>query len=369
MRRFLPSLFLVLAGLALPMAAAAQDLLPASFSGWNASEASVKVRPGGLEQLAGADAAIFREYGTLAAERRAYVRGAETLTAKLYKMRDPTTAYGIYTFLLTDQMVPANLTQYSSVSRQHALVLVGNLLLDVTGGDMRPLVGDLKVLVGELALQADRSPYPTLGQHLPPRGLIAHSERYFLGPVALNRLLSLGNGDWLGFSEGAEAELARYRVNGLDVNLLLASYPTPQVAARKLEELGRWLPLDSGAERSDSHSTLFARRSSSVIAIVTQSPTRAVADSLLQQIHYESQITWNEPRHKLTDPSIAQILVGTIAGTGIILFFALVAGIGFGGVRLVVKHFFPGKVFDRDTQVEILQLGLTSKSIEAKDFY
>jgi hypothetical protein len=61
--------------------------------------------------------------------------------------------------------------------------------------------------------------------------------------------------------------------------------------------------------------------------------------------------------------------VGTIVGTGVILMFALVAGIGFGGVRLVVKYFFPGRVFDRDTHVEILQLGLTSKPIEAKDFY
>ncbi len=207
----------------------------------------------------------------MAAERRAYARGAETLTATLYTMRDPTGAYGIYTFLRTDQMVPASLTQYSSLSRQHVLLLVGNLLLDVTSADVRPLVADLKVLVNELAPQADRSPYPALAQHLPARGLIARSERYFLGPLALNRLLPLG------FSEGAEAELARYRINGQEVTLLLASYPTPQVAARKLEELGRWLRLNSAQERSDAHSALFARRSSSLIAIVPQALTRAVA--------------------------------------------------------------------------------------------
>ena len=354
---------------AVTLAAAAQDLLPKSFSGWNATEAAGKVRPEALEQLAGTDAAILREYGTLAAERRAYARGAETLTATVYRMRDPTAAYGIYTFLQTDRMSPANLTQYSSLSPHRALLLVGNQLVDVTGSQMQPLAGDLKTLAADLTPQADKSPYPTLGQHLPARGLIAGSERYFLGPQALNRLLPLGNGDWLGFADGAEAELARYRINGQEATLLLAAYPTPQVAARKLEELAHWLPLNPDRQPSDARPALFARRSSSLVAIVTQTPSRALADSLLQQIHYESQVTWNEPSFELTQPTIGQIVVGTIAGTGVILLFALVAGIGFGGVRILVKYFLPGKVFDRDSQVEILQLGLSSKPIQAKDFY
>jgi hypothetical protein len=141
------------------------------------------------------------------------------------------------------------------------------------------------------------------------------------------------------------------------------------VAARKLEELGHWLPLNTPEEQSEGRSVLFARRSSSLVALVAHTRSPAVADLLLQQIHYKGEVTWNEPRHKLTDPSISQILVGTIVGTGVILLFALVAGIGFGGVRLLVKYFFPGKVFDRASQVEILQLGLSSKPIEAKDFY
>jgi hypothetical protein len=367
MRRTLLTACLILADLTLP--AAAQDLLPGSFSGWNAPEAALRVRPEALEQLAGSDAAILRECGTLGAERRTYARGGGTLTATAYRMRDPTAGYAAYTFLLTDQMSPANVTQYSALSHERALLLVGNLLVDVTGGDLRSLTSDLKALVAQLAPQADRSPYPTLGHYLPARGLLGRSEKHFVGPQALNRVLPLGSGDWLGFSDGAEAELARYRINGQEATLLLASYPTPQVAAHKLEELARWLPLNRDAERGEARSALYARRSSSLVAIVTQAPSRAVADSLLQQIHYENQITWNEPGFKLTEPSIGQIVVGAIAGTGIILLFALVAGIGFGGVRIVVKYFFPGKVFDRSTQVEILQLGLTSKPIEAKDFY
>ena len=45
------------------------------------------------------------------------------------------------------------------------------------------------------------------------------------------------------------------------------------------------------------------------------------------------------------------------------------AGLGFGGFRLFIKYLLPGKVFDRSDDIEILQLGLASKPIQAKDFY
>ncbi len=368
MRRFVPIAVLVLAAAALP--AAAQEMLPSSFSNWSASAAASAFRPEALEQLTGADAEALREYGALGAERLAYSRGAETLTVTLYRMRDPTSAYGAYTYLQTEQMAAANLTPYSSLSRQRALVTVGNLLLDVSGSDVPPLAADLKILAAQLASRADKAPYPTLARYLPPHGLVASSERYLLGPVALQHFLQLGNGDWIGFADGAEAQLARYRVNGQQVTLLLAAYPTPQAAARKLEELGRWFVLNPAREpATDSHGLIFARRKGSLLTLVAYSKSRNLANSLLDQVRYETQVTWNEPKFSLTDPNMGQVIVGTIVGTGMLLLFALVAGIGFGGVRLVVKYFFPGKVFDRAAHVEILQLGLSSKPIEAKDFY
>jgi hypothetical protein len=368
MRDLLLACLVVLAGAVPP--AAAQDWLPPTFSGWTASEASFAVRADALEQWLGADAAIFREYGAVAAERRSYIRAADTLTVTLYRMRDPTGAFGAYTYLLNEQMSAANLTPYSSISHLRAVVTLGNLLLDVTGKDLRPLADDLKAMLQQLAPRADRSPYPMLAQHLPARGRLANSERYMLGPQALQRLLPLGNGDWVGFADGAEAELARYRLHGQEATLLLASYPTPQAAARKFEELGRWFDLNPEHNGSPVlPGPLFAQRKGSLLALVAHTQSRSLANSLLEQVHYETQVTWNEPRHSLTDPNIGQILVGTIIGTGVILLFALVAGIGFGGVRILVKYFFPGKVFDRTSQVEILQLGLSSKPIEAKDFY
>ena len=51
------------------------------------------------------------------------------------------------------------------------------------------------------------------------------------------------------------------------------------------------------------------------------------------------------------------------------LILTIVSGVLFAGFRLLIKRLFPGKIFDRPENVEILQLGITSKPIEGKDFY
>lgn len=356
---------IVLGALASP--AAAQTLLPPDFSGWTSVTAE-QVRPETLERLAGDAAPVLREYGALSAERRTYTRHGEGVVLTLYRMRDPSGAYGAYTFLREADMTEGLLGQDSAMSPKRALVLVGNLLLDISGGNLTGAVPHIRGAVATLFPKAQTGPLPTLSQFLPRKGLQPHSERYVLGPEALNRVLPLGNGDWIGFADGAEVQLARYRIRGQDLTLLLASYPTPQLAARKLEELDRWLVKPSQAARGD-HPRVLAKRSASLMALVTAASSEEAARALLDGIRYESDITWNEPNFSATDPTIGEIIVGIFYGTSFIMLFAVFAGIGFGGVRLLVKYLVPGKVFDRSASVEILQLGLTSKPIEAKDFY
>jgi hypothetical protein len=366
MRGKSPTLLLFL--LTAALSAFGQDLLSSAFSGWNSS-ASQKFRPQDLEQLAPNDASILREYGTVAAERRLYSRGTDTLAVTLYRLRDPSSAYGAFSFLRTEEMISADLTEQSAISPRRALALAGNLLLEVSANDVPRLSADVKALIKQLSPHVDTTPYPTLRRYLPAKALMRNSDRYLLGPLALNRLLPLGNGDWLGFADGAEAQLARYSIQGEELTLLLAAYPTPQAAARKLAELGHWFNLNPPSEKDEARPLLFARRTGPLVALVARTSSRGLADSLLEQINYQTRVTWNEPGHRATDPTMAAILVGVFLGTGTILAFAFVSGLAFAGVRLAVKYFLPGKVFDRPETVEILQLGLSGKPIEAKDLY
>jgi hypothetical protein len=114
---------------------------------------------------------------------------------------------------------------------------------------------------------------------------------------------------------------------------------------------------------------LFAKRSLTLLAIVSGAPTEAEADKLLDQVHSGTELTWNEPTFQFKEPSIEAMIVGTIVGAGTICMFALIAGVSFGGLRLIVKRLWPGKIFDRNNHLQVLQLGLGSKPINSDDFY
>jgi hypothetical protein len=325
----------------------------------------------GLDSLVGPDAAAFREYVVKSVEQRTYTEGAETASITLYRMRDPSSAYGAYTFLLNDSLTPIALGSYSSASRDRALIVIGEMVLDVSAPakQVRPSDADLKQLADLLDKKADHTPYPFIGAHLPEQGRVPGSERYVIGPLALAHFVPLGTDDWMGFNYSAETILAHYKVAGKDETLLVSSYPTQQIAAEKFAGMLRRFVFDPPGGVAPGQTALFGKRVSSYVAIVVGAPSRQTANKVLDLVQYESTVTWNEPHQTLTEPSINSMIVGAFVGTGVIMMFAIAAGIGFGGIRLLVKIFLPNKVFDREKQIEILQLGISSKPIKAKDFY
>jgi hypothetical protein len=110
-------------------------------------------------------------------------------------------------------------------------------------------------------------------------------------------------------------------------------------------------------------------RKGSLLSIVLSPSSPEYARSLREAVDYETQVTWNEPSQTATDPPITSVMVKIFIGTGVFMVAAVVLGIAFGGVRVVTKILFPGKVFDRPNQMEILQLGLSGKRIDPSDFY
>jgi hypothetical protein len=369
MRRLLPIWILFLLSAARP--AAAQSVLPSSFANWSASGPSALARSGldPVVPLGTPDYGILTEYSLKSIETRAYSHGPQTAAITLYRFRDPSSAYGAYTFLRTDSLTPVELGSFGAASGDRALVVIGDLLLDVTSKPARPSNADLKQLVTFLDKIADHTPFPSIGEHLPEQGLVRRSEHYVLGPRALAQYVPLGTDDWVGFDHSAETIVAQYHIAGKEATLLVASYPTQQIAADKFAGMLRRFTFDPPGGVPPNQTVLFGKRSSSLIAVVIGAPSREAANNLLDQVQYESQVTWNEPKHTLTDPTIGSIVIGAFLGTGVIMLLALAVGLGFGGLRAVLRIFFPNKIFDREKQIEILQLGIYSKPIQAKDFY
>lgn len=354
--------------LATGLSAFAQGTLPDKFARWTAGARSDIVRPpANSAQSADVDLAALEEYGFLAGETSTYTWGTDSLQVSLYRMKDPSGAYGEYSYLRTPEMARADLAEHSSMTRDRALILAGNLVLVIRGNDLPRFRSDIAALVESVSRHAEQGLYPTLYQRLPVTGIIERTDHYVLGPTVLSKLFVNLDGDWVGFSQGAEAELARYRYESRELTLLIVDYPTPRSAQKKFNELAQKGVVNASA--ANGAKPIYARRSLTLVAMVSGAESQAEADTLLNQVHSGTEVTWNEPSFSFTEPGIGTMVVGAIMGTGIICAFALIAGFAFGGFRLAVKRLLPDKVFDRSSQMQILQLGLSTKPINAEDFY
>ena len=372
MYRFVSLLFAAL--LLTPLCTSAQQILPHSFAGWtqssdgaftpSAAQSPINAPAGAtLDALSAA-----KEYGFAGGEQASYTQGSQTLEVALYKMKDPSGAYGEYSYQRVPGMERANLTDHSVITPDRALVLKGNLVVDIQGKSLTARAADLQVLVNSVAQHAQDGPLPALWQDLPQKNIVEGTDRYILGPQTLDQLFPGGLGRSVDFSNGAEAELAQYRAGGHDATLLIVDFPTPQMAESMLANIQKNFNVN-GSKPGSNAPAFFAARSLTLLAVVAGAPSEKEADALLGQVQPGTVLTWNEPTFQFKEPSIGVMVVGTIEGTGVICLFAVIAGLAFGGLRVVVKRSLPGKIFDRAEYVQVLQLGLASKPINAEDFY
>jgi len=372
MHRFVSLLFAAL--FVTPLCARAQQVLPHSFAGWTqSSEAaftpSAAAAPGGAPAGTAGDAAsAAKEYGFAGGEQASYAQGSQTLEVQLYKMKDPSGAYGEYSYQRVPGMERANVTDHSAITPDRALVLTGNLVIDIQGTNLPAHTADVKALVNAVAKHEQDGPLPTLWEDLPRKNVVEGTDRYILGPQTLDQLFPGQLGKSIDFSNGAEAEVAQYRVDGHDATLLIVDFPTPQMAESMLANIQKKFNVN-GSQPGSNSPALFAARSLTLLAVVAGAPSQKEADALLAQVQPGTVLTWNEPTFQFKEPSIEVMVVGAIEGTGVICLFALIAGLAFGGLRLMVKRSLPGKIFDRTSYVEVLQMGLASKPINAEDFY
>jgi uncharacterized protein DUF6599 len=337
-------------------------VLPLRFGSWTSSGAAQAA-------AAPADAKdIFSESGLDASETRNYSNGGATVAVTGYLFHDTSGSYEAYSYLKGPRSTKAaNAGAEAATAAQPELI--GNVVLMVQAS--APLKdADKSALSQAVKATADKTPYPPIPNFLPEKDIVAGTDLYALGAAALRSdLTDVGRGEYAGlaseagFNSGAEAMLGRYKSNNDEAVLLLLEYPTPQLAGL------HWKHLEQALPPSAKQDGTTIERKGSMLSLVLKPTSAAYADRLRQAVRYETHITWNEPTHTITDPPITSVLAKIIIATGAFMLVAIVFGVAFGGVRVALKRFFPGKVFDRPQQMDVLQLGLSGKRIDSKDFY
>jgi hypothetical protein len=352
---------------AVPSTAVSSTLvLPTDFGGWKLKGDVTR-----SDDPAAADAGnapVLKEYGFVRFEKAAYTRDdGRNLTIRAAVFEDASGAYGAFTYYYSPEMEQETIGGQAAFLNNRVLFYQGNVLVDAVFDRMSVMsASQLRQLAGLLP-QADggKSKPPSLPAYLPrgtsDRTLEKNTTKYVLGPVTLDRIGSPLPASMVDFKSGAEVVLCKYAVNAGDATLMLVEYPTPQIAAERLRQIDashQVTQQQPGVASIVDVGPFFDARSGPILVIAGGPLSKSEARSLMSSISYEADVTWNENTYVTKKDNLANFLFNAIILCGIVVGLALVAGVAFGGLRVLVKRFFPDSVFDRREAMEIISLHL-----------
>lgn len=339
-----------------------QSSVPDRFGSWISNTPPLQVYSPEQEP------SLLTEAGLDGGGTRRYSNGSQTLSLSLEQFHDPSGAYEAYTALLDTDLEPSTVGQLTAIGHGRLVMLIGNFLVIVEQPQLAS-TADLRQLSDIVRKSADTTPLPPVRSFLPD-GFVDGTQRYALGPAAFKGALDkLGESEFapltkeVGFDFDGEAMFANYRKANQSSVLLLINYPTPQLAEQHLRH------LDAALSQAQKQAGTTVERKGSLLSLVLRPPSTAFAEELRSGVRYRIEVTWNEPTHTLTDPPWVVILGKILVFTLLFMGLTVAIGILYGIVRVALKTFFPGKVFDRPGQMEVLQLGLSGKRIDSRDFY
>ncbi|MGO9084148.1 MAG: DUF6599 family protein [Candidatus Sulfotelmatobacter sp.] len=338
-------------------------LLPAEFGGWQMQgSAATSQNPATADP---ANAAVLNEYRFTDFASATYKRDdGRTLKIRAARFADASGAFGAYTFYLQLEMAREEIGDQGASLANRVLFYRGHVLVDalfskesaMSGGELRELAGDLPRPGGSAGN------LPSFIQYMPRRGYVPNTQKYVMGPEALAALAVPVSADLVDFGRSAEVTLGRYNTSSGEETLVLISYPTNQLAAdhlRRIDAAHQLAQPQPGVSTIANAGSLFYKRTGPIIALASGPASDRDVKSLLSMVNYEASVTWNEAtdQHEVRD--LYLLILNVVVLCAILGGLAIVAGVAFGGFRILMKRWFPDRLFDRPEQMEFISLHLT----------
>jgi len=314
-----------------------------SLPGWTASSKPAIFNESTIDEFDAKLAAILRIYGLNGVTVQAWQSPSGELRATLFQLSDAGAAYG---FFSNRRRLEGTLR--SSFSAGAESFRNGKYAYFWQAAYVVRLEGEARAMQGAAEVMSrnilGRSQRPPISTHLPATNLIAGSEEYILDAASLPKMEGIDS-DGIGFDVSAEVAMADYWINGKKVRLLLAIYPTQQLAKKYADQIFAHAPALGSSQK----------RIGPILAIVSGTTDSFVIQSLLDQVHYSSKVTWNEPQPGL---GLGPVIVTVFTFIALLLGACIFAGVGLGGFRILMKSRYPNHAFNRPSDVGIIQLKL-----------
>jgi len=267
------------------------------------------------------DQALWREYGLQHSETSEHGK----LNITTYVMKDLTGALAAWEWLRSPQGKACDLATFCTEDGKRTVISDLKYVLVFEG--TKPSKSQVETLLAKLPNDHETS-LPAILTFLPRQGLVPDSARYVLGPVSLREFApELASHD-PGFNEGAEAQVAMYKVEKTEtpVPLAIFYYPTPGIArlhAAKFKEI------------PGTH----VKRSGVLVAVVYGNANDTEADTLLSRVQYEAKFTWNDVPPPSPIKPLYQLLLNIMYLSIILSGICLLAGLIYAAMRIYRRRY------------------------------
>jgi hypothetical protein len=362
---FLASLLVTVTVLATVVQSAAtippKPVLPKQFGGWQLKDSEVNTLPSVADPP---NAPVLQEYGFEYFEKATYARDdGRKLTLKAAVFADASGAYGAFTYYKSPEMLTEKIGAQGSSLNNRILFFQGNVMVDAVFDKLSAMsAAQLRELAAALPPpEGNSGKLPDLLDHLPKTSHQLGTPKYIMGPVTLDRVGSPLPTPLVDFKLGAEVVIGKYSAQAGEATLMLIEYPTMQIAAEKakqIEALRQPSARQPGAPPMVDVTPFFDKRTGPIVVIAAGPLSLGEVKVLLGSVSYDAEVTWNENTYAKKKDNLANLLFNVIVLCGILMGFALLGGLAFGGFRVLMKRFFPDTIFDRPDEVQIISLHL-----------
>jgi len=344
-------------------------ILPKEFAGWQIQGAAQASK-----DAAAADptnASLLKEYGFADFEAATYKSDdGRTLKIRAARFADASGAFGAYSFYLQPEMAREEIGDQGASLNQRVLFYRGHIVVEAVFSQLSVMsAAGLRELAGILPRPGGNAAnLPPILAFMPHRGYQANTEKYAEGPRALGAIASPLPAELVDFGANPEVVLGQYSTPGGDATLMLIEYPTPALAAehlRRINAANHATQAQAGVEAIENVGPFFDKRTGPIIAIAAGPLSQGDAQTLLGAVNYEASVTWNENTYFDKKNNIANLLVNIILLCIIVGAISLAAGVAFGGARVLLRRYFPGRVFGRADQTEFISLDLREAAGQA----
>jgi hypothetical protein len=257
-------------------------------------------------------------------------------------------------------MLTEEIGRHGESAGDRVLFMQGNIVVEakfdqvnaMSAAEMRELASDLPQPGGSLGQP------PNIARWLPQPAFIEHSVKYAVGPKSYDSAGAPLPSSAVDFSKSPEILTAQYKSDEGAAKLTLISYPTPQIAGAQL----RAIEQNHAALQAGGAGDFQIKRTGPLLVIVSGEASPSEAKSLLGSVNYEANVTFDEPTFLGRKDNIGNLIVAVFGLIGVILAVAMVLGFAHGGLRVLLKRFYPDRFGDRPEDSAVITLNLRDES-------